>query len=157
MAADGGGVGTAGRIEALPGALNVVPERARLWVEFRNMDMDWLDSRRVLLDKAAGEAGGRRGVTVEIKTLTRTEPVVASDLVRKAMANAVAGLGLESKSLPSGAGHDAGHMAKLGPVGMLFVPSVGGRSHCPEEWTAPEHLKAGATALLATLWVLDAQ
>lgn len=157
MAADGGGVGTAGRIEALPGALNVVPERARLWVEFRNMDMDWLDSRRVLLDKAAGGAGGRRGVTVEIKTLTRTEPVVASDLVRKAMANAVAGLGLESKSLPSGAGHDAGHMAKLGPVGMLFVPSVGGRSHCPEEWTAPEHLKAGATALLATLWVLDAQ
>lgn len=157
LAADGGGVGTAGRIEALPGALNVVPERARLWVEFRNMDTDWLDSSRVLLEQAVGDAGRRRGVTVEIETLSRTDPVVASDLVRAAMAEAIAGLGLESKSLPSGAGHDAGHMAKLGPVGMLFVPSAGGRSHCPEEWTAPEHLEAGVTALLATLTVLDAQ
>ncbi len=48
-------------------------------------------------------------------------------------------------------------MARLGPVGMLFVPSAGGRSHCPEEWTAPEHIEAGAAALLGTLLVLDAR
>jgi N-carbamoyl-L-amino-acid hydrolase len=46
-------------------------------------------------------------------------------------------------------------MARLGPVGMLFVPSVGGRSHCPEELTLPAHLEAGTAALLATLLVLD--
>src|ERR1700674_2826576 len=55
LAADGGGVGTAGRIEALPGALNVVPEHARLWAEFRNTAGDWLDSRRLLLEKAVGD------------------------------------------------------------------------------------------------------
>jgi N-carbamoyl-L-amino-acid hydrolase len=48
-------------------------------------------------------------------------------------------------------------MARLGPVGMLFVPSAGGRSHCPEEWTAPDHLEAGVNALLATILVLDSR
>jgi N-carbamoyl-L-amino-acid hydrolase len=96
-------------------------------------------------------------VTVDFDVLSRTEPVVASDLVRTAMTDAIAGLRLESMSLSSGAGHDTVQMAKLGPAGMLFIPSAGGRSHCPEEWTAPEHLEAGAAALLATLLVLDAR
>jgi N-carbamoyl-L-amino-acid hydrolase len=157
LGAQEGGVGTAGRIEALPGALNVVPDRVRLWVEFRNTDVKWLDARRRDLEQSVRDAGDRRGVTVDIEVLSRTEPVVASDLVRTAMADAIAGLRLESMSLPSGAGHDTVQMAKLGPAGMLFIPSAGGRSHCPEEWTAPEHLEAGAAALLATLLVLDAR
>jgi len=157
LAADGGGVGTAGRIEAQPGALNVVPGHVQLWAEFRNTDIGWLDSRQALLEAAVGDAGRRRGVTVDIEKLSRTEPVVASDLVRTAAAEAIATLGLASMSLASGAGHDAVQMAKLGPAGMLFVPSAGGRSHCPEEWTAPEHLEAGVAALLATLLVLDAR
>ena len=155
LATEKGGVGTAGRIEALPGAFNVVPGHVRLWAEFRSTEVDWLDSRRRRLEQSIVDAGRRRGVAVAIETLSRTEPVVASDLVRAAMAEAIAGLGLESMSLPSGAGHDAVQMAKLGPAGMLFVPSAGGRSHCPEEWTAPEHLETGVAALLATLLVLD--
>jgi beta-ureidopropionase / N-carbamoyl-L-amino-acid hydrolase len=157
LASDGNGVGTAGRIEAKPGALNVVPEQVQLWLEFRSIKTAWLDARRGLLSEAALEAGSRRGVKVSIEHISRTDPVMAAEEVRSAMAEAIAGLGLTSLSLPSGAGHDTVQMARLGPAGMLFVPSAGGRSHSPEEWTAPEHLEAGVSALLATLLVLDAR
>jgi N-carbamoyl-L-amino-acid hydrolase len=73
------------------------------------------------------------------------------------MAEALAQLGLLSIELPSGAGHDTVQMARLGPVGMLFVPSAGGRSHCPEEWTSPERLESGVNALLATILALDSR
>lgn len=154
---DGGGVGTAGRIEVLPGALNVVPGHAQLGAEFRSVDGAWLDSRRAALDEAILAAGGKRGVAASLKVLSRTEPVITSDEVRTAMTEAIAALGLDCVLLPSGAGHDTVQMARLGPVGMLFVPSVGGRSHCPEELTSPKHLEAGVAALLATLLVLDAR
>jgi N-carbamoyl-L-amino-acid hydrolase len=154
---EGGGVGTAGRIEVLPGALNVVPGQAQLWAEFRSIDGAWLDSRRRALDEAMLAAGRKRGVDAGLKLLSRTEPVVTSDEVRTAMTEAIASLGLDCVSLPSGAGHDTVQMSRLGPVGMLFVPSVGGRSHCPEELTSPEHLEAGVAALLTTLLVLDAR
>jgi N-carbamoyl-L-amino-acid hydrolase len=151
------GVGTAGRIEASPGALNVVPARVQLWAEFRSVDGAWLDSRGRALEEAVSEAGRKRGVGAGMKRLSRTEPVVTSAEVRSAMTEAVGSLGLDYALLPSGAGHDTVQMSRLGPVGMLFVPSVGGRSHCPEEMTSPEHLEAGVAALLATLLVLDAR
>jgi N-carbamoyl-L-amino-acid hydrolase len=154
---EGAGVGTAGRIEVLPGALNVIPGHAQLWAEFRSVDGAWLDSRRKALEEAVLTAGRKRGVDAVLKVLSRTEPVITSDEVRTAMTEALAGLGLDCVSLPSGAGHDTVQMSRLGPVGMLFVPSVGGRSHCPEEFTSPEHLEAGVAALLATLLVLDAR
>jgi beta-ureidopropionase / N-carbamoyl-L-amino-acid hydrolase len=157
LASEGAGVGTAGRIEVLPGALNVIPERAQVWAEFRSVDVAWLDSRRARLDEAVLEAGSRRGVKAAVRRLSRTEPVVASDDVQAAMREAIANLGLGCVSLPSGAGHDAVQMARLGPVGMLFVASVGGRSHCPEELTKPDDLEAGVAALLATLLVLDSR
>jgi N-carbamoyl-L-amino-acid hydrolase len=153
----GAGVGTAGRIEASPGALNVVPARVQLWAEFRSVDGAWLDSRRRALEEAVSEAGRKRGVGGEVKRLSRSEPVVTSAEVRTAMTEAIGLLGLDYALLPSGAGHDTVQMSQLGPVGMLFVPSVGGRSHCPEEMTSPEHLEAGVAALLATLLVLDAR
>ena len=153
----GAGVGTAGRIEALPGALNVVPARVQLWVEFRSVDDDWLDSQHRAFEQAVSEAGRKRGVGATVKRLSRTEPVVTSAEVRTAMTEAIGSLGLDYALLPSGAGHDTVQISRLGPVGMLFVPSVGGRSHCPEEMTSPEHLEAGVAALLATLLVLDAR
>jgi N-carbamoyl-L-amino-acid hydrolase len=157
LASDGNGVGTAGRIESMPGALNVVPEQAQVWIEFRSVDSEWLESRGRSLEQAAAEAGRRRGVEAGVQKLSQSNPVLAADEVRSAMSDAIAGLGLGFMLLPSGAGHDTVQMARLGPAGMLFVPSAGGRSHCPEEWTAPEHLEAGVSALLATILVLDAR
>jgi N-carbamoyl-L-amino-acid hydrolase len=155
VASRGDGVGTAGKIEASPGALNVIPGHVELWAELRHTSKEWLDGASRGLQAAATEIGARRGVRTTIDHLSRTEPVICSEMVRGAMSDAVREQGLASRTLPSGAGHDTVQMACLGPVGMLFVPSVGGRSHCPEELTLPQHLEAGASALMATLLVLD--
>lgn len=70
---------------------------------------------------------------------------------------AVAELAIPCCRLPSGAGHDASHLAWIAPTGMLFVPSRGGRSHCPEEWTDLPDLVSGVRALAGTLRRLDRQ
>jgi N-carbamoyl-L-amino-acid hydrolase len=57
--------------------------------------------------------------------------------------------------MPSGAGHDAQAMAQLGPMGMIFVPSIGGISHSPKEFSRPNDVVNGANVLLATLLRLD--
>ena len=155
LAADGDGVGTCGRLESQPGALNVVPGSAEIGLEFRSTDPAWLDSRLDRLATAVRDLSQRRGVEADLTRLSRTEPVATSAEVRAASERAIDRLGLGWLSLPSGAGHDAVQMARLGPVGMLFVPSRDGRSHCPEEWTEPRHLEAGAAALLASLLELD--
>jgi N-carbamoyl-L-amino-acid hydrolase len=65
-------------------------------------------------------------------------------------------LGLTTKYLPSGAGHDAQHMARITRAGMIFVPSVGGISHSPKEYTKPQDVTNGANVLLHTVLSLDA-
>jgi N-carbamoyl-L-amino-acid hydrolase len=155
LASTGDGVGTCGRLEAQPGALNVIPGQVQLWCEFRSTDPAWLDSRLERLEAEVAMAGRRRNVTIELVRLSRTEPVATSPEVRAAMETGIRGLELGWRALASGAGHDAVQMARLGPIGMLFVPSRDGRSHCPEEWTEPAHLELGVAALLATLLELD--
>ncbi|TME54118.1 MAG: Zn-dependent hydrolase [Chloroflexi bacterium] len=152
-----GGVGTTGRLEVFPGAANVVPGKAEMWAEFRSIDRAWLDERHEGFARAAAEAGARRGVVTKVSAMSRTEPVTTSAEVRAAMKIAIEGLGLQFLVLASGAGHDTVQMARLGPVGMIFVPSAGGRSHCADEWTGPEYVEAGASALLATILALDAR
>ena len=76
--------------------------------------------------------------------------------LRHILATALDSLDLPYLALPSFAGHDTNQLAKIAPVAMLFVPSRGGRSHCPEEWTAPEDMVTGARALLASLCAVDA-
>jgi len=155
IASRGDGVGTSGRIDAKPGALNVIPGHVDVWAELRHTSKEWLDESRRELEHDVDVIGRRRGVKAAVSLLSRTDPVLCSGEVRAAMSEALHQLQLESHVLPSGAGHDTVQMARLGPVGMLFVPSVDGRSHCPEELTLPEHIEAGTAALLATLLVLD--
>ncbi len=71
------------------------------------------------------------------------------------MEGAADDLGLAHLRLPSGAGHDAQSMAKLCPMGMVFVPSRGGISHAPEEFTAPEQITAGVDVLMGALLRAD--
>jgi beta-ureidopropionase / N-carbamoyl-L-amino-acid hydrolase len=65
-------------------------------------------------------------------------------------------IGLSSMRMPSGAGHDVQCLAALAEIGMLFVPSVGGISHSPEEHTSDEDVISGARALAACWWALAA-
>lgn len=149
------GVSTTGRIESLPGAMNVVPDRARIWAELRSVDTEWLTAtKRPLAEQIAQEAAAR-GVDTAVEWLSEQLPVRASATVQDHIARAIAELGHRWVAVPSGAGHDAAHMAHLGPMGMIFVPSRGGRSHVPEEWTDIEQIVTGVHALTAALVRLD--
>jgi N-carbamoyl-L-amino-acid hydrolase len=92
-----------------------------------------------------------RGVEVEEVLLQRVEPGAMHERVIAAVERAAGTLGLSSRRMSSGAIHDALHMAELCPSGMIFVPSRGGRSHCPEEETDPRDLCDGTRVLAHTL------
>ena len=150
------GVGTVGRMDAWPGALNVVPGRATLEAEFRSVDSDWLGvAQRDIAEQIAQEAHAR-GVEVDLEWLATMEAVPTVPAIRDEIANAAQTAGLTWEAIPSGAGHDAQHMAALGPMGMIFVPSVDGRSHCPEEFSHTSDIANGVRVLAATLARLDA-
>ena len=80
---------------------------------------------------------------------------MATPDVQKSIEAAAARLGLATRRLPSGAGHDAQMMATLGPMGMIFVPSVGGISHSPKELTHWADCANGADVLLQTVLEMD--
>jgi N-carbamoyl-L-amino-acid hydrolase len=75
--------------------------------------------------------------------------------MRGFVADAAASLGLSSLVMPSGAGHDAQAMAQLGPMGMIFIPSIGGISHSPKEFSTPEDITNGANVLLRAVLAAD--
>lgn len=107
--------------------------------------------------RGEGEAIGREsGCTFAYTSLHHSRPAVCDERVKGAIETSARGLGLSTKHLPSGAGHDAQHMARLGPAGMIFVPSVGGISHAPNEFTKPQDVVNGANVLLQAILALDA-
>src|SRR4029077_11844452 len=85
IASRGDGVGTAGRIEARPGALNVIPGHVELWAELRHTSTEWLEASRIDVEDAAKGVGGRRGVQTSVDLLSRTDPVMCSEEVHAAM------------------------------------------------------------------------
>jgi N-carbamoyl-L-amino-acid hydrolase len=122
-------------------------------------DLDAPKVRRLygrIVDEAQAIArdGGTR---VAFAPITDHGPAPTDPRVRAVIAEAARGLGLSSRALPSGAGHDAQEMARLAPTGMIFVPSVGGISHSPREFTRPEDCANGANVLLHAVLAIDAQ
>ena len=95
------------------------------------------------------------GTTIEMEPSSFHHATLASPDVQAAIAGVAERLGLTHLPMPSGAGHDAQIVAKLGPMGMIFVPSVGGISHSPREWTSWEDCARGADVLLATVLAVD--
>jgi len=149
------GVTTTGRIMSTPGSFNVVPDEARIWAELRSTDAGWLTGAKRRIAEGIALEAERRGVSQMIEWLTDQDPVPTSPALRDHIAEAADELGLSWSAVPSGAGHDAAHMALLGPMGMIFIPSVGGRSHCPEEFSTSADIAAGVRTLAATLARLD--
>jgi allantoate deiminase len=148
--AGGGAVGTVGRLEVAPGAANIVPGRVRFTVDFRAKD------GRTLADLVAGLKTALHEACQGELTFTLTEklsvpPVVLPEAIRALLVREAEARGISTKVMLSGAGHDAMVMAGLTDVGLIFVPSRGGRSHCPEEWTDYAALKKGVDVLLGTI------
>jgi len=154
---EGRQVGTVGRIEVAPNAPNVIPGLVRQTVEVRDLSMTKIDRLIEAITRRAAEIARDRGVTIELTPLSRDEGATADRRVQAIIDRAADDLGLARRALPSGAGHDAQSMAALGPMGMIFVPSVGGVSHAPEELTSWEHCANGADVLLHAVLRADSQ
>ena len=152
-AATGSTVGTVGQIGARPGGINIIPGRVELSLDLRDIDEAARDGVEGRIRGRAGEACGRRGIGLEFEEIQRLAPAPCSGEIRAAIAAACEGEGIGPFSLPSGAGHDGMHVARLCPMGMIFVRSRDGVSHNPKEWSSPEDCEAGCKVLYSA--VLD--
>jgi hydantoinase/carbamoylase family amidase len=144
-------VGTVGVIRALPGAINVVPGDVVVEVDVRDSD---LAARQAVVDAllvAADELCERRGLGLELETIAEDHPAHCAPLVVEAAEAACEELGLSHRRMISGAYHDAMVLGSHVPIGMIFVPSAGGISHHPDEYTAPEEIDAGVDVLAGVL------
>jgi len=150
-------VGTVGRLNVRPGAPNVIPGEVTLTVELRDLSMEKITALWERI-RAEAEVITRKYDTTFDYALQHSNRAALSDpSVRRAIGDAVGGLGLTSQVMPSGAGHDAQDLARITPMGMIFVPSVKGISHSPLEFTRPEDVVNGANVLLQTILRLDQQ
>ena len=154
-ASPGRQVGTVGQIEIAPNAPNVVPGLAKLVIELRDLSTDKLADLGERIRARAADIASATRTQIELRRVSRNPPAVATPEVQSAIERASSALGLASARLPSGAGHDAQSMAQLGPMGMIFVPSIGGVSHSPKELTSWQDCAQGANVLLQTILLVD--
>lgn len=141
-------VANVGRMDFEPGAFNVVPATVRVWLELRSSDEARLQRLEHSLFEQAREQAERFGLALRIERLEAVGPEPMSGEVQRAIEASAELLGLTHVSLSSGAGHDAQSFAGLCPTGMIFVPSVGGCSHAPQEFTRWQDCVNGANVLL---------
>jgi N-carbamoyl-L-amino-acid hydrolase len=148
-------VGTIGRLEVTPNAPNVIPGMVRLTIELRDLSAEKLKRLADLIRTRATEIGKETSTSIEFTPITSSKPANAAAEMQQAIERVAGRLGLGSRRLPSGAGHDAQMMAQLSPMGMIFVPSIGGVSHSPRELTHWDHCAHGADVLLGTVLEMD--
>lgn len=141
-------VANVGRIEFSPGAFNVVPGKATVWLEFRSPDPVELTQLEAAMLNAAEAEANRFGLMLNTTSLDKHIPAPMSETAQEAIHRASEQLGLTHLYLPSGAGHDAQMMAGLCPAGMIFIPSAEGISHSPDEFSTWQDCVNGANVLL---------
>jgi beta-ureidopropionase / N-carbamoyl-L-amino-acid hydrolase len=148
-------VATVGKLSVEPNAINAVPGTVRMILEARSTDPAALDHLEQALWKRTEGELQHRGLRLSVSPLSQTLPTGCSQLVQDTIEKAATAAGLSSTRLPSGAGHDGVFIARIAPVGMIFVPCTDGRSHAPEEWAEPADCANGARVLAETLILLD--
>ena len=147
----GNQLATCGYVALEPNLINVIPRKAVLSLDLRNTDELALQEAERRCESFVGHIAAQAGLRVEKRMLVRLEPVSFPEPMIDLIETKTRELGFSHQRMSSGAGHDAGLMAAICPVGMIFVPSVGGISHNVKEFTEPADLEAGANVLLHVL------
>jgi N-carbamoyl-L-amino-acid hydrolase len=148
-------VGTVGRLDVFPNARNVVPGVVKLSIELRDLSADKIARLGEEIQKRAMEIAEETATEINLKKIEHFPPAVADPELQGKIEAASAELGLRTMRLPSGAGHDAQMIARIAPMGMIFVPSVDGISHSPQELTRWKDCANGANVLLQTILLID--
>ena len=148
-------VATVGRMNVTPNTTNVIPGQVMLTVDLRDLDSAKIAHFTERFERLGREIGAATGTTFAFKRTVESEPASADPQVMGWIEASAASLGLTRQRMPSGAGHDAQELARIAPMGMIFVPSVGGISHSPREFTKPEDVAHGADVLLNAVIAAD--
>jgi hydantoinase/carbamoylase family amidase len=144
-------VATVGKLSVYPGASNVIPGAAEFTTDIRSSDFE---SKARLLEQLRlffAQLSSDRGVEIAVEMICHDQPRKADERIVKAIAAACGELGVRYHSMVSGAYHDAMMVARFAPIGMIFVPSRGGISHDPQEWSDYSDIATGTDILAETL------
>jgi len=149
-------VATVGVLRARPGAINVIPGEVEMQVDVRDSDEEV--RTQVVEDflASAGAIAGRRGLQLSHEVIARHAPAACDQPIVDAVRRACIDLGVDFLEMASGAYHDAMVLSSVMPMGMIFVPSVGGISHSPLEYTDPGDISRGVDVLARALVHLSA-
>ncbi|MBL8204436.1 MAG: M20 family metallo-hydrolase [Blastocatellia bacterium] len=149
-------VGTVGKIQAFPGAFNIVPGKVATSLGLRDLDAAKVEMLYEKIQAEVRQIEASTGTKFAFQKVTSSLPAPTDARFRRAIDEAAKQLGFTTKLLPSGAGHDAQEIAHICPIGMIFIPSRDGISHSPREFSTPEDITNGANVLLHTLLKIDA-
>ena len=148
-------VATVGICEVFPGAVNSVPSRVRLSLDVRDIDGTRRDAVLATIGEKSAAIAAKRGVSIESHLLNADEPATCSGGIVHTIEQACAASNTSSQHMVSRAYHDSLFMARLCPIGMIFIPCRGGVSHRPDEYTTPEAIAIGTRVLAQTLATLS--
>ena len=151
MAEAGAQVGTVGHLEVSPNAVNVIPGEVQMSIEIRDLSSAKLERLGEKIRTRAAAIASASRTQISITSNGHNESAVAAPEIQRVIEASASKLKLKTRHLPSGAGHDAQQMAKLMPMGMIFIPSIGGISHSPKELSSWQDCANGANVLLETV------
>ena len=143
-----GTVSTMGRLHPEPDVINVVPGGARFSIDFRQYDEPLYEKGKKLLGELVSHVAESHGLSYKLEKVADAMPVHFEPSIVNLVESKAKEMGFSSLRMSSGAGHDAQFLNYACPTGMIFIPSINGRSHCPEEKTSFKDVTKGANVLL---------
>jgi len=147
--------GTVGKCHVYPGAVNSIPSRVEMEADIRDIDEQRRDQVLREIEEACARVAAKRKVAVKVTGINADAPAASAPRIIEAMVEAAAENGLNYRKMVSRAYHDSLFMARIAPVGMVFIPCRGGVSHRPDEYSAPHEIENGVKVLACTLATLS--
>lgn len=144
-------VATVGNLNVEPNILNIIPSKVTYSVDFRGTEQIHIDEQYQGMINDLDAVCSRFHMTYQIEETLNVAPVKLYDAFRSYIEESCHERGWSNMHIVSGAGHDAQVYGARMPAAMIFVPSVGGRSHCPEEYSEPRTLAMASATAFDTL------
>ncbi len=149
-------VGTVGKIAVQPGAYNVIPGKVVLGLEIRDLSANKIEMLFKEIEKRAASIAATSKTSIKFeRQANESKPALTDKGLQQIINSTAKSLGFSTKLMQSGAGHDSQHIAAIAPSAMIFIPSVGGISHSPKEFSTATDMANGANVLLQTILKID--
>lgn len=153
---EGSQVGSVGKISVPSGAPNIIPGKVEMTLQMRDLSTEKIMRMFAGIEQRAALISKETNTEIKFEYLNPgATPTMASNEIQDKMMAAASSLGISYIKMQSGAGHDVQEMGKLGPIGLVFIPSKEGISHNPKEYSSPAEMANGAKLMLQTLLMLD--